>query len=88
MTTKTKQSKQSGHFHLIVALIVVVVVVAAVGWLIYQRQHRASKVTDAATRAQLQQTAAELKQVDLGSVQKAVNSASSVQDSAKFQKSK
>lgn len=78
--------QQSGHIHLIAVFLVVVVAVAGVGYYVYARQHQPSKVTDAATRAQLQQTAAELKKLDLGSLAKSVTTVTSVQNNFDFSK--
>lgn len=79
------RSKQSGHIHLVLILILVVAVIAASGYFVYQR-YKPSKVTNAATKAQLQQTAAELKKLDLGNLAKSVNTVSNVQTSFNFQK--
>lgn len=78
--------KQSGHIHLFAVAVIVVAAIAAVGVYVYQQQHKPSKVTDAATRTQLQQTAAELKKLDLGSLAKSVNTISNVQTSFDFKK--
>jgi uncharacterized protein HemX len=79
-------TKQAGVVHLFAAAIIVVAVIAAAGWFVYHQQHKPSKITDAATKTQLQQAAAELKNVDLGSLAKSVNTVSNVQTNFNFKK--
>lgn len=78
-------NSQAGHLHIVLAALIGVVIVG-MGWLVYHQQHKPSKITDAATKTQLQQTAAELKNLDLGSLAKSVNTVTNVQTSFKFQK--
>ncbi|HVS58523.1 MAG TPA: hypothetical protein VHD60_02160 [Candidatus Saccharimonadales bacterium] len=78
MTTNTKQS---GHVHLIVLVVLVIAAIGGVGYYVYHRTHQTSKITDAATRAELKQTADEIKKLDLGSLAKSVNTITNVKGS-------
>lgn len=80
-------SDQRGQFHLVVVLLLVVAVVATSGMMVYRRSHAASKVTDAATRAKLQQVSADLKKVNLGTVKQTVDAVNNVQASYNYKKS-
>lgn len=77
---------QSGHFHMILALVVVSAVIAGAGWLVYKQNHKPSKLTNTATKAQLAQTSAELKKINLAQIKQTADSVGGVQTSFNYKK--
>lgn len=76
---------QSGHIHFVLPLIAIVII-GGIGWFVYQQGHKPSKVTNPNVKAQLQQTSAELKQINLAQIKQTADSVSGVQTSFNYKK--
>lgn len=83
----TVDNKQSGFIHMILVAVVVVAAIVAIGGYVYYRDYKPSKITDSTVKTQLQQTANDLKHLDLGAIAKSVNTVTSVQTNFNFNKS-
>jgi predicted negative regulator of RcsB-dependent stress response len=70
---------------MVLALVVVVIVVGAAGWFVYQR-NKPSKVSSPTVKAQLAQTSAELKKINLAQIKQTADSVSGVQTSFNYKK--
>jgi hypothetical protein len=78
----TRIRSQRGHIHLWLP-VVVIVIVGAVGYYVYQAQHRPSKITDPTVKAALKKASSDLKSVNLASVKASVSSIQSTQGQIK-----